>query len=247
MSIKNQIGNRYGKLTVIQRDQDFSNQRKRKNAFWICQCDCGNTKSILGTKLRNGETKSCGCLRKETKDNIIDMTGQKFGHLVVIRRARSTLGGIATWFCKCDCGNPNEIEITGSHLRTGHTTSCGRCLKSSKGQQIIEKILQQNSIQYETEKTFNDCRFPQTNVLARFDFYINQKYLIEFDGKQHFNYTENKGWNNKENFIKTKERDQYKNNWCKEKNIKLIRIPYWHLEKITINDLLLESSQYIIN
>jgi hypothetical protein len=306
MAIKNEVGNRYGKLVVLKRDEDFSNPKKRKNAYWICQCDCGNTTSVIGTKLRNGETKSCGCLKKESK-NVTDITGQKFGHLTVIRRASSTKGGIATWFCKCDCGNPNEIEVTGANLRSGHTISCGcshlnkgqtditnhrfgkliaikptsqrrgsntvweckcdcgnicyvdvnslnsektlscGCLGKSKGEFYIQKLLNKANIKFEEQKTFNTCRFPNTNALAKFDFYVDNKYLIEYDGLQHFEYKDNKGWNNKENFIQNQYRDNFKNQWCKENNIPLIRIPYWHYDNLCLEDLLLETSKFIIN
>lgn len=56
------IGRRFGKLTVIKE----SPERKSKRVYWICKCDCGSiTKSIKGTNLRNGTTKSCGCLITE--------------------------------------------------------------------------------------------------------------------------------------------------------------------------------------
>ncbi len=56
------IGNRFGRLTVIA-EGGITTNRKYK---WICQCDCGNiTPPIDGYKLRNGETKSCGCYKKE--------------------------------------------------------------------------------------------------------------------------------------------------------------------------------------
>lgn len=81
---------------------------------------------------------------------------------------------------------------------------------------------------------------------AYFDFYIENKYLIEYDGEQHFNY-KNEGWNIQENFNKTKERDLIKNQWCKQNNIPLIRIPYWKLDTLKLDDLILETSQYIVH
>ena len=45
---------------------------------------------------------------------------------------------------------------------------------------------------------------------------------------------------------KIHEHDSYKNNWCKENNIPIIRIPYTYQEKITIEDLLLESSNFLL-
>ena len=56
----------------------------------------------------------------------------------------------------------------------------------------------------------------------------------------------NTTWNNKENFLKTQERDVLKNQWCKDNNIPLIRIPYWHLKDLCLEDLLLETSKFIV-
>lgn len=56
------IGKRFGRLTVIEE----SPIRKNRAIWWICQCECGNvSKPIRGALLRNGESKSCGCLQSE--------------------------------------------------------------------------------------------------------------------------------------------------------------------------------------
>ena len=106
----------------------------------------------------------------------------------------------------------------------------------------IEKILKENSIFFETEKSFDSCIFEDTKYPARFDFYVNQKYLIEFDGIQHFQETNFFS----QNLSFYQRHDQYKNQWCKENNIPLIRIPYTHLKNICLEDLLLETSNFII-
>ena len=54
-----------------------------------------------------------------------DLSGQKFNRLTVIRRDESVLNKVS-WICKCECGN--EISVTTSHLKCGHTQSCG-CLQ----------------------------------------------------------------------------------------------------------------------
>lgn len=57
-----------------------------------------------------------------------DLTGEVFGKLVVLRQGPDlVLGGKrrASWYCKCLCGNPNELLISGDSLKTGHTKSCG--------------------------------------------------------------------------------------------------------------------------
>ena len=56
---------------------------------------------------------------------LVDLTGQRFGKLVVVERAGSSISGFAMWRCRCDCG---KIAIViGRNLRTGNTRSCG-CL-----------------------------------------------------------------------------------------------------------------------
>ena len=55
---KNEIGNKYGKLTVIARAES-----KKKGVYWLCQCTCGGKKVIQGIRLRNGNTKTCGCAK----------------------------------------------------------------------------------------------------------------------------------------------------------------------------------------
>ena len=78
--------------------------------------------------------------------------------------------------------------------------------------------------------------------MAKFDFYINNAYLVEFDGEQHFRPTG--FYNSVEEFAKTVERDAYKNQWCKDNNIPLIRIPYTKLDTLCIEDLMLETTKF---
>ena len=60
-------GTRYGRLTVIQ--YDHSNKR---TTFYKCQCDCGNVHVVDRQYLVNGKIKSCGCLRRYTKDTNVE-------------------------------------------------------------------------------------------------------------------------------------------------------------------------------
>lgn len=52
-------GQKYGKWTVIKRDKGCS----ANHAKWICECECGETRSVTGNALRRGESRSCGCLK----------------------------------------------------------------------------------------------------------------------------------------------------------------------------------------
>ena len=57
-------GKKFGRLTVIKRDYSRNNKRVR-NAYWLCKCECGNEKIIRDDSLRKGLTKSCGCWARE--------------------------------------------------------------------------------------------------------------------------------------------------------------------------------------
>lgn len=118
----NEIGNKYGKLLVIDRDKT-----KKGKAYWICRCDCGNIVSACGSSLRRGKKKSCGCLERQA----IDETGKKYGRLLVIERVKKENNKNAYWLCKCDCGN--ETVVSGNNLRSGSTQSCG-CYRIEKQQ-----------------------------------------------------------------------------------------------------------------
>lgn len=55
---------------------------------------------------------------------VIDLTGERFGRLTVIRRCENKNGGrFPAWTCKCDCGK--TVDVLGCNLRTGNTQSCG--------------------------------------------------------------------------------------------------------------------------
>lgn len=62
----NLTGNRYGILVVLSRGENIG-----KRPTWLCRCDCGNTKEIMGGHLKSGDVRSCGCasgrLKSESK------------------------------------------------------------------------------------------------------------------------------------------------------------------------------------
>lgn len=58
-------GMKYGRLTVIGRDDDQIAPSGRRHTMWQCQCSCGNTVSVESSALRRGKTVSCGCAKRE--------------------------------------------------------------------------------------------------------------------------------------------------------------------------------------
>lgn len=126
-AIQNLIGQKYGKLTVVEEAP-----KKANRTAWYCKCDCGNANLIhvTGNNLRTGKTKSCGCAKKESK--IIDMTGWKMwehgvinSKIIVIEMAGQDKYGDVIWKCRCNCGNGNDFICNGKELRNGSKLSCG--------------------------------------------------------------------------------------------------------------------------
>ena len=170
------------------------------------------------------------------KTTTIDLTNQVFGKWTVLYKTnkRSANGGIY-WHCKCECGR--EKDVLSQSLRLGRSLSCGNHNNISRGNVKISEILDENGIEYEIEKKFATCI---DKTYLPFDFYINNKYLIEYDGQQHFDK------NNIFDYEYTHKHDLIKSKWCKENNIPLIRIPYIHLDNLCLQDLLFETSKLII-
>lgn len=119
-------GNRFGKLVVLER---FANYKKDQT-YYRCKCDCGNEVITNSSRLRNGKKTSCGCEYK-SKRKFEDLTGKKFNKLKVIKlshsKKRSDGRSVYFWECLCDCGNTTIVQS--SHLKTGHTMSCGCVLE----------------------------------------------------------------------------------------------------------------------
>jgi len=59
-------GKRFGRLVV----KEFVGRNKKYQSIYLCLCDCGNMREVKGFRLKNGETKSCGCLHKEVTSTI---------------------------------------------------------------------------------------------------------------------------------------------------------------------------------
>ena len=236
-----ETGNTYGYWTVLEKADSINGR-----AAWKCKCKCGTIKIIKGTQLRNGSSKSCGCFQKEQTSKACskNLIGQTIGNFTILESIQGEkYGERHKWRCRCNlCGN-EQVYIATSNLTKQE--SCG-CLFASKGERKIKEILTENNIDFIEQKRFSDLIFPETKHQARYDFYL-PKYntLIEYDGIQH--YIQGSGvYDNEEKFNLTKKRDQIKTEYAKNNNIPLIRIPYTHLEKLCLNDLLPNISTFIV-
>ena len=126
-------GQRFGHLTVLKR----LDERENRYIMWLCRCDCGNEIKVNTRRLVRGTVDNCGCILEKTARRgpvAEDLTGQRFGKLVAVRRIRSQ-NGRTRWECRCDCGN---IHIVTAHaLKAGKCTSCG-CSRYEKGRGVTD-------------------------------------------------------------------------------------------------------------
>lgn len=210
------IRNSYNKLSSIELSKQFNVSRGMITKIWF-------DSQLIGKTIDNKKTTE------------IDLTGQRFGQLTVLNKTeKRSCNGNIVWHCLCDCGL--EKDISGAALRNGTTITCGSHPSVSKGNYKIRQLLTEAGIPFEMEKKFTDCKDQKQ---LPFDFYVNNSYLIEYDGKQH--YKPHQFFD----YESTHAHDLIKTQYCKNNNIPLIRIPYTHYDNITLSDLLLETSPFI--
>ena len=234
---KNYAGQTCGCWEVIERD--FHPKSKSHDTFWLSKClNCGSVASVRKTDL---DRKPMSC--NNCKGNILSeknrsyQIGDRYGYLTIIDRGVKR--GHHTYVkVQCDCGSkPFDVRL--EHLRGqshGRTISCG-CASESAGELKIRQELEKWKIPFETQYRIKDFNF-----YSPFDFAIFNKdkkllALIEYDGEQHFRAVDFFG--GEERFLQQKENDRKKTEWCKDNNVKLIRIPYTDYDNISIQNILL--------
>lgn len=84
-ALKNEIGNRYGRLTVIEQAPAPEHYKEKRQGFWLCRCDCGNVAVVNGSLLRRGGKQSCGCYNRDSHmraDAVTRMSEYRIWHHV---------------------------------------------------------------------------------------------------------------------------------------------------------------------
>ncbi len=126
----NYVGESFGDITVIDELEPHITPNGSKQRIVRCKCSCGN---VYATRLTSAKiNKKCTkCLALERRK---DITGKRFGKLLVISMAQDYISPngvrLARCKCKCDCGKECVVNMSG--LVTGKTRSCG-CLQKTAG------------------------------------------------------------------------------------------------------------------
>ncbi|HEL2057774.1 TPA: AP2 domain-containing protein [Streptococcus suis] len=133
-------GQVFGRLTVL---GDVGKRTKNKGILWHCMCECGTITFVKGANLKNGDSRSCGCLNREarSKRRTKDLSGYENENFIVLKKVGSRNSRV-DWLCRCKhCNgttelNSNEIEVT---------KSCG-CLKKGASKEYMASITDLESL-----------------------------------------------------------------------------------------------------
>ena len=131
--------------TVLGPDLEWNNTHTGTKK-WICQCNCDkhSIRSVYGNYLRQGQSKSCGCLAGQLakERQTIDMTGWNMWEHGVENSRLTILGPDPNWkrrgsgwICQCNCQAKTIFSANGVDIRDGNTTSCG-CKRTERLQSL---------------------------------------------------------------------------------------------------------------
>ena len=188
----NRINMRYGRLLVVKN----VGKDKRKKYLWLCKCDCGNEKIVVGDNLSSGKSKSCGCLKAEFlakkgnqyglfKDREVALLKVQYHHL---KKRNKKMG----------FGDIDIIDFeTFSKLSKSHCEYCGlehskeisdRLSESKKKKLLSDHILKCNGIdRVDSKKGYSKdnsvacckhCNFAK-NSMTKQEFFIWIKRVYE--------------------------------------------------------------------
>lgn len=139
------------------------------------------------------------------------------------------------------CNKHPEEGVQEKHITNfRNAVNCPHC-KESKGEKAVGNYLREHNYKYTSQKRFSDCR---DKYSLPFDFYLEDYNIaIEYDGELHYmpvplnsqksSITQEKQDRINEIYKNQVRRDQIKNKYCIDKNISLLRIPYWELNNIS--------------
>lgn len=207
-------GKEFGNWTVLYRTENFTNNRHPR---YVCQCKCSKIKVVSKDNLIRGRSKSCGnCSKIELNNNDKRLKHNMSENSKIIKTKTALMVNDKNY-------KPKKNEKKDNWLKM-----------ASKSEKIIFETLEHYGVDF----------IPHYMIILDnghrvfFDFLINDKYIIEFDGEQHFRESLYG------NLEKTHNKDLMKNQYCFKNNIPLIRIP--HNIEWNYKDLFPETTRFLL-
>lgn len=206
-------GKRFDKLYVSSFSHEVKNNKRQKEYYYNCKCDCGNT-AIKSTQALKSKTYIKKCEECSLKlDSIYKNHKELIKYFKNIEDTYvNSLASKKIVTLVCDrCGHERDIKINSAFAREYHCPICSDSI--SYPEKFIISFLKQLSVYFEREKKFD------WSQNKRYDFYIpSLSLIIETHGEQHY---KNKfSFSRKETLREEQQNDLYKMNIAKENGIK---------------------------
>ncbi len=122
--IKNVAGQRFGRLLVSE-----LTRREDSKPVWICQCDCGNTTKVQTALLTGGNTRSCGCLKREIAKTYWAGSRRKV-HCPSCNKEFEICKGSSRKYCSKSCYRQPTVSLCG-HLPVAIKGLCKFCYQKN--------------------------------------------------------------------------------------------------------------------
>lgn len=138
------VGEKFGKLTVIEKTANPNN--KKNTTFWLCNCDCGKQSIVATSALVGGKTTQCwDCAHMATGfHKRKDLTGIRFGKLTVQKMVygKKSKSGKQRTYCECLCDCGNIVTRLADKLSRDMMSSCG-CARKEINDKLSKDIIGQ--------------------------------------------------------------------------------------------------------
>lgn len=207
---------------------------KQKLSF---KCKCGSKFTTTFNAFKGKNKRQCNTCGHNTLSNKLKISFAEVKQFIetesdsgCILLSKDYKGNKSKLEIQCECGD--KFTTTFNKFKSKYKRQCNGC-SASKGEIRALKWLNSKNIHNIMHYKFDDCR--SINLLP-FDFYLPyHNLLVEYDGEQHFMPVDFGGKGEEwalEQHLAVVERDNIKNQYCKDNSIPLLRIPYWDFDNI---------------
>lgn len=219
----------------------LSKSYANNESLMLFKCSCGEVFQTTFSRFKNMNVRRCNkcgiklnaesrTFKYEDIKNYIEVESGSGCKLLSDTYTKST----DKLLIQCKCGA--KFNVSFDKFKSRGQQRCKKCASSmSKGEERTCIYLESKNIDYETQYIFDNL-LGVNDGLLRFDFYLpNYDLLIEYDGEQHYRPVNFGGIPDEEaelNYKITQQNDNIKNQYCKDNNIPLLRIPYWEFDNI---------------
>lgn len=204
---------------LLTKEEDYKNNTTEL----IYECENGHIHKTNWATFRNSKN---GCMKMFCDIAFVKKFFESKGCKLLTKKYENNSQEL-TYVC------PKGKEHKTTWRRFFNKNQLCKCFKVYKGEEKISELLMLNKVDFKEQYSFKDCKYKGN---LKFDFYLpSLNVCIEYDGVGHFKPTNFNGIDDERairGFEKQKLHDDIKDNYCKENNITLLRIPYWEINNI---------------